>query len=466
MVLFVGKLLPINYPSDIYNIIELGYIKYANSWFAKSGRVMCMLVFYIMHILNIELDSYIFIMKIFSIIFAISSIYMFYNILIQVDRNTTIYKRIGYLLATITIFINFSSYQFFYYTESGVMWLGILLVVLAIKTYFFEEKKYVKEALLLFFSVICYQSMILIYIPSIILISFMKNKLDKKDFLINTLIVLINLIIGYVIVVLFRKIFNTQKYIILPLSNIGNLKLLYNNIHFVLLLYNDNFPIITVLLLNYSIIVYEILKIVFSKENKKYIAIPSVIIYILCFVEVIAITTITRTYLADRILFAYIASIGFNLCYLTKNSNSKIEYIIIILISLFWIIVNCLNSYNLTSWSYIAKENDKIIGKKVYDIISNYEKQNNIVLNKIEYCYDKNSTRVDYGIRRTEETTCRAFFGDWIIDNVFNYYCPNHEFITKYNQDIYEKIFKNKDWDNFSEEQFEFSGDILYYCIY
>ena len=124
------------------------------------------------------------------------------------------------------------------------------------------------------------------------------------------------------------------------------------------------------------------------------------------------------------------------------------------------------NSYNLTNWSKIARAKDKEYGKIISNYIEKYENDNNISLKKIEYCYDDESQRCDKGVRMTQETTCRGFFGDWVLDNTFNYYCPNHNFTQVRNQKLHKDVFKGKNWDEFSLEQIKFNEDTIYFCIY
>lgn len=160
--LFVGFLLPYNYPSDIYNIFELGYKEYANTWFLTSGRIICVLIFYIFNYFNIPINIAIFISKIFSILIATSCIYIFYNIMIKIIKIDNKITKIGIFFLVLLIFLNSSSYEFFYYIESSVMLLGLFLIVLAIlinennKTY-----KYIKIFICLLISINCYQSAIL-----------------------------------------------------------------------------------------------------------------------------------------------------------------------------------------------------------------------------------------------------------------------------------------------------------------
>lgn len=40
ILIFTLKMLPFNIASDLYNLIEEGYLNYANHWFAPAGRII------------------------------------------------------------------------------------------------------------------------------------------------------------------------------------------------------------------------------------------------------------------------------------------------------------------------------------------------------------------------------------------------------------------------------------------
>ena len=131
VILFSFNLLPINYPTDIYNILELGFAEYAKQWFVPAGRTVCLILFLLLNKIGISVNMYIAIMKFTSIIIASVSIYIFYKILIQLDKNASEFKKNIYLIVAMGTLLNRSTYQFFYYTESAIMWLGVLFVILA-----------------------------------------------------------------------------------------------------------------------------------------------------------------------------------------------------------------------------------------------------------------------------------------------------------------------------------------------
>ena len=68
--LFSFTLFPINHCSDIYNLFVEGYKDYAINWFVPSGRTVSAIVLNIFDFFKINIDTYIFIMKLFALLFA------------------------------------------------------------------------------------------------------------------------------------------------------------------------------------------------------------------------------------------------------------------------------------------------------------------------------------------------------------------------------------------------------------
>lgn len=462
VILFMGTLLPYNYPSDIYNIFILGYKKYASTWFMTSGRVICAAIYYLFDFFNISLNNGIFILKILSIFISSYTIYLFYNLVLESINSNN--KKIKYLILipTILIFLNYSTYEWFYYTESAIMWLGILSVVIALKTYFKNTNyKYLKIFLLLFLSVNCYQSAILFYIPALFfLLSLQKKDLKYiiKELFYNSLLVLLNLVIGYIIVIIARNYINFKPYKSVKLHL--NFKTLLLRLLYLVIFFSGNFPNIVTFIINVIIILYLLFE---SKEKKLKLIAHPLLIWLIGTIEVLLMIEITNFYLADRIMISYVSTMGMFLIYALLISNKKILFTSI---SILLLLIQIINSNLITIDSKKTRNKDKVYGEIINKIINNYEKENNIKIKKIEFCYDSEPTGNYQGIIKTSEPTNRGFSGDWTIDNIFNYYCPNHNFSKEYNQKIYKTKFKSKNWDDFSEEQIIFENDTLYFCIY
>lgn len=462
IILFMGTLLPYNYSSDIYNIFILGYKEYANTWFMTSGRITCTIVFYLLDFLSISINNVIFLLKILSIIISGSTIYLFYNLILDSIRIKD--KKLKYLLLipTILVFINYSTYEWFYYTESVIMWLGLFFVVIALKTYFKNNKyKYLKIFIYLFLAVNCYQSTILFYIPALLFLLTLQKKELKyiiKEIFYNSLLVLLNLIIGYIVVIVARNYIDFKPFKSIRL-HLNPITLIYRTV-ILIFLYDGSFPNIITFFINMIVIINLFFE---SKQKRLKTIINPILIWLIGLVEVLAMIEVTDFYFADRIIISYVSSMGMILIYALVISNKKILFTSI---SVLLLLTQIIGSNIITIDSKKTRNEDKVYGEIINEMVKEYEKENNIKLKKVEYCFDDNPTKNYKGLRKTYEPTCRGFCGEWVMDNIFNYYCPNHTFTKKYNQNIYKTKFKSKNWDDFSKEQIIFENDTIYFCIY
>ena len=151
------------------------------------------------------------------------------------------------------------------------------------------------------------------------------------------------------------------------------------------------------------------------------------------------------------------------LLYVLSFSNKKK---LITYFSIFIFIIQLINSNNITINSKKTRKKDNYYGNIIKNEILKYEKENNIKINTIEYCTDKNTNYIYKNIRETREPTTRGFSGEWVFENTFNYYIPNHNFKVIKNQKIHKTIFNSKEWDEFSFEQIKFDKEKVYFCIY
>ena len=185
VLLFSLFLFPYNYCSDIYNVIDSGYWEYAKEWFAPAGRTVGMGVLFIFEMMQIPINMYIFTMKVLALFIATFSIYTFYKMVLETidyDEKKDLSKKKYIFVAVILIFLNMGSYQYFYYAESAIMWLGVLFTVLAVKKVINNNDKvrYLKAFLLLFIAMNCYQATILFFIPTtLLLLGIKKDKVIK-----------------------------------------------------------------------------------------------------------------------------------------------------------------------------------------------------------------------------------------------------------------------------------------------
>lgn len=398
------------------------------------------------------------------------SIYIFYSIWVKQLSNPSDFKKFFLLVASLLTLLNNGTYQFFYYPEAGIMWLGILFVCIALKELQTDNNgQLVKIFLYLAISICCYQSVVLFYIPTMILLLGLKCKSHKKfliELLKNLLVVASVFVLGYILLQL------TKNY-----NSITPYKSAYINInleHFLknienILLFNDNFP-------NFYLIIFNTfllsLMCILPKSNfylgKRKSIITIFIAIILTIFSIITLVSITDYYFADRIQFAFVTTYGlwaiFIICYVKINEESIIKYIVLSLFILI-LIIHIQNAIEITLYHNYVRKKDEELGTNIKILIEQYEQNTKIHIDKIEFCYDDSIMEFDKDIRRTWECTRRIFAADWALDNALKYYI-NCDLIVEQNENIYEIYFDKKNWDEFSKEQIKFKDNIMYYCVY
>lgn len=474
--LFSMFLFPYNYCSDIYNVIDSGYWEYAKEWFAPAGRTIGMGVLFLFEIINIPVNLYIFIMKVLSIFIATYSIYVFYNIVLRVmkyDEETQKDKRKYILIATMITFLNMASHQYFYYAESAIMWLGVLFTVLAVNMVLKDDDKfkYLKTIILLFIAMNCYQATILFFIPATILfLGIKKEKLRSIFFEIIKLIIIVGicLIIGYFILQGLTKYFEIVPYrnnsILFDKEN--SLEVLQ---YLVLQNHNETDCDLIYLIVNaISILSIIILKSKFINKRKSITLITILLIIISAFMQTWILVSVVDYYMADRIQFGYLATVGmcalFFIMYTNVLENKKlmkIFYEVLILFLMYMIIeanyISILNKY--------VRIMDDYEGNTISEAVKEYEKENNCEVTKIVYCYD-NYVKYDcVNVKKYGDPTFRIFASPWVCESALRYYVGKDLEIYQ-TQDVFEDIFWCRNWDKFNEKQIVIEGNTLYFCVY
>ena len=378
--MFSIRLLPVNYPTDIYNILELGFEEYAKQWFASAGRIVALIVFFILDKCNISCDMYIILMKVLAIIVATVSIYVFYEILINIDKNASKFKKWCYLIASLATLLNRATYQFFYYTESAIMWLGVLFVILALKNTIQNQSKYkyLKSTLYIFIATNCYQAVTLFYLPAIIILLGVNSK-DLKQFFIellkNCLVIIINLLSGYLILKCATYYYNAQPFRDTKL--VLNLDLILDNFYLVYRTFCDG---AYNSILSYVYTMVLMLSLFLSKDllvQKKSISVISIYLaIIISFLEVVGIISVLNFYCGDRIQFAYVSMVGISFVYFLLYLNTDEERIInifILMLTIIYLTFNIWNANDITKWHRIVRERDQNILNAISLKVAEYE---------------------------------------------------------------------------------------------
>ncbi len=472
--LFSFTLFPNNHCSDIYNLFVEGYKDYAINWFVPSGRTVAAIVLNIFDFLKINIDTYIFIMKIIALFFANIAIFTFTKLTFEkLKPDTSLFSKIVCFIAILLIFFNKATYEFFYYAESGVMWLGVLLTVLAIKVFLKDNsfKTYLKTFLLLFVALNCYQSVILIFIPIVLFFKILEEK-SFKAFIITlfktSLIVLTNLLLGYILIKFLSNYYNSYGYNKVQFSI--DIEKIWEILQIII---NQN---IIQVKPNYFLLIFNLTSILFvliipkkHYVNGKLLSIFTLIaIMIISLLQVLAITSLTGFYMCYRAEYTYLILPGISilfLCLYTDLLNTKFlkSILFIIGISILSYVI-LLANYSTKAHKYTRQEDFKE-GKIIAKLVNDYQTKNNIKLKKLIYCLDYGYEFTHPEVTNQDEGSFRIFASRWVLPNAINYFC-NTNLTGELDQYSHGDYFDARDWDDFSEEQIVFVDDIMYLCIY
>lgn len=467
VLLFTNGFFVKHYTSDAYNYLIQGFDKYSIDWFLPAGRFVGMIFLFIASKLNLDYFKYIIIMEVISVCVSTISIMVLYKIIISVAQSEE--KRMSFLilLASILTLINNASYQFFYYAESAVMWLGILFSLLSIKAVL--NNKLILSFILLFISVNCYQAVTFITIPLLIVLGFRKNDFDLKStvkILVKYGIFLgISIMINYLILMVFQKVFNIENFKSTVIDyKFGNLtKALYE-----IIIPNGNLIIIlkTVLVFMFFIFISRL-----KEQNFKTDEFITFFIYAMTFLSSLILSAlvigILNFYFAIRIIFSYAAIIGITMIFMILYLRiEKKKYIKIFYCFAFFILVIDIVNFNYTNKLHQETNRlDFLYGKQIANLIEEYERESGNEIKVIEYCWDKKMTWNYFHTNNKSEEVRRALSGEWCFNNVLNV-IMDRKFEKKENNNLRNNVFKGKNWDEYSDEQVIFDGEKMYYCIY
>lgn len=477
VILFTLILYPHNYCSDYYNLVMDGYTEYANYWYASAGRTVGMLVLYLMDFLNVDMKVYIFIMKIFALIIATCSIYIFtnmcFNRLKQLKEKTSKSLKITVIVAALITFLNMGSYQFFYYAESAVMWLGVLLTVIAVRFTINKDDKlrYLEAFIALYFAMNCYQATILLYIPmTLLFVGLDKTKIKELLFEVIklSLVVAVCLGLGYIIIQLLNDYFD-----ITPFRNNAiaiRLEAFLTTLSNLILLDFEEYPNYFYASIYSIIIILSMLLKKVEYKNRKAISVLTITFIILsAFLQVFLIVSLIDFYIADRIVFSYYAVFGLSILYFimyTKVFENRIFLDLITALLIGFMIYMIINANYFSALHRIARVQDNNEGYDIANEIKEYEKESGCKITKIVYCEDLNVNYDWPNLRVCGDPTFRLFASEWVIENLIEYYSGNKIESCIEDSDVLFDIFDFEDWNEFSVDQMVFEKDTMYFCIY
>lgn len=470
--IFFGIFAKMDFATDTYSVFG-SLPKDIFNHFMLSGRFITAFCWGAVNVLNFS-DNLIYIISYVMAIFCITfSVYELFELINSKVQN----KTLSLLISIITI-INPFSIELFMYIEKGILTLAVLLSVLAVKQFVNylngDKKSLIWMGLLMLIAVFSYQGVVGIYIAIATVFIILHSK-NIKDFIKNNVIILLGYGIPAVINLLtVRLLFVNDRVngqIILGESVqkiLQGTKSMFNAYGIL--------PRGMFLILLCLVIILTFMVIILNKEklSQKVIRILGLLYVILATIGITLAPQIMQNtasiWLVPRSTYSFAGIIGIILMYLVLCTNgykikNKIEitYISIILISIILLIVQFYRFNKIETDHYNLNYLDKINSMQIGNKIKEYEKETGNVVTNICIYQDESASYTYPGIIAIGDINITGFSPEWSIITMINYY-NNLNLVEKENDLNIKEQFKQKDWNNFNDEQLIFIDNTLHYC--
>jgi len=468
---FFGEFIKLNFALDTYFVFS-STSKAVVTQFFSCGRFITALAAGIsIGLLNLS-DNTIYILSyILAVICTIISLYRLYN-LIRKDID----KNILSMILSILIIINIFSFELFIYIEKGIMMLSVLMCILAVEQVdkLLQKNKFKHFILSIFYILIAtcsYQGTVGIFV-AISLIYIIKYSNTIKEFLINNvkvaLIYGIPAVINFVMILFASNNSRVEGNILIFESIkkiIDGTKTLFENTYN---LFPKNLFSIYIL----GIILFVIYKAVTSKEKIK-TRLLKVFGAIYIFIGTLAVTLAPQIlqntdciWLVARSSYPIASIIGILLIYLFNQFHiKKLEENILIIICVFFMIVQLIYFKSFAIDGYTVNYRDKQETIEIIKQIEMYEKETRNEITKLAIYNDKIVTYCYPDTKSSGDINLRALSIEWSAKSIINYYLGRNLKIIDSNEKI-QQNFSKEDWKEYNEQQIILENDTIHLCLY
>ena len=478
--LLCQNFLQMHYSSDTYVLYDLGYMKYPSEYFLLDGRLISTLVCYLGGILNLPIPVYIVAMDFLGIIFLATSIYLINKILKNIIKPEKTITKLMLLASCFLLILNQFTLEYLVFPESGVMCLGVLFNVIAVKLMIDNPKhKYVKIFLALLVAVFCYQGLLNMFPVLAILVYIVKQILDKREYKVTekeffiemiklAIIVIIVLGLSMIAIEVGKTLLNSDQDRMMHLVDMEAVMLRGETVlQFLDEIWNHTMYMlpshINTIVLIVSFIMLILLK------TKKEIIMQYVLLLIVSFVICIIPMFIFNTGVCGRVNEPLTMIWGASLIILLTQTTiipegKRTKFIYGFIIASF-IINNIFIMQNITE--HIASNRvEENMGKTIKYALEKYEEESGNKVTKFAYAYDKHPQQYAVGIKPIGSLTERKLACSWSIKQAMNYYCERKLEKVRMPTRVYVENMIDKDDSEFTEEQLVFEGDTLYFLVY
>lgn len=459
---------------DSYCTIFNGYNDTA-SIFLQNGRIFSAFLMYFYDLISLPVDSMNFVALFFFNLFLALAILKLYLVF---SKNREDKASLAILLvSTFMMFYGPLITEVLFFNEAMIFALGILLVVLAAdKCALGGIKNYIISLILMILGVTCYQG-IACYFFLILLLIIMSLKIENKESFVNLfkkigigiIIYGISFLTSFGIVQVVNTVFDSQVAKFGEFDIISNLVKVFTDLLPTSL--ENLFGFINVKY--YYILVFIILGLaiyLFIKNDNK--VIKGILLFGVLFAAIVMpfvpnlVMASDSNYTAARMTLTIGSLPSILVLYLIFNYefNVKLNYVFIGTILIFML----LSFYSIHQNTMISfrryKEDVKYINSIVQEINS-YENDTDIKIKRIYYAKDT-SVNYYYSFGHANGANIRLLAVDWALDCAFPVYTYNKYEFKKMSDKDYKEYFKDKNYDEFDDEQLVFDDDTLYLLLY
>lgn len=458
-----------HYATDTYNISNVGYKNYALNWFLKDGRIFSYLLTFIFSILNISINNFSIISLFLALLISIISIIKLKDIINQYKTDENKFNFIITAgISYITIF-NFMYLENLYFIESVIMSVSILLIIIASDNLVRNGKKgFVINIILIILAVFCYQGTIGFYLALVLLLSLVYNKTNIKAVIFDILKVVLTMAIAILLNILMVNV--VTKITGITQTRLGSISSIFSNIIYIIqnmwLILIDSiglFPKYLQLIFVISVLILSTIYILKNKNEKKSNIIKFVILILIIFASGFVTYVLSLTsFFTGRLRFSIGALIGLMFMYLyltTKIFNDKIFKYIMITILYIYILTTISQYIIIMSDSKKVNVQEEQNVNEIATYIDEYEKKNNISINKIAIGIEKGQSDKTYydNIKSKNILTYNALKCDWSVDGVIYFYSGIK--LEKYYISNIDNLLKE-------DEEYKCIDDTLYIKVY
>ncbi len=171
-----------HYATDTYNIINVGYEKYAINWSLNDGRVFMCLLGLFANAVNMPISVFVIFTLVVAILVSCIAVIVLKNLILKYKKTENKYiELIVFIIAYFTIF-NFMYIENMYFVESIVMALSLLLYIISANILVNRNKYYlIKSLLLTILAIFMYQGIIGFFFAITFIFSLLKENNKIKD---------------------------------------------------------------------------------------------------------------------------------------------------------------------------------------------------------------------------------------------------------------------------------------------